>query len=276
MLTGFGYYYKGRFIRGKMYDTNEAWKIYTAVTSRGRDPGIMDRPDAQDYHAQIYPVEAGHDLRVVVDLRQALASDRDGAHFALPLSIASENSISPRVQADVQVLGHQASGDHGQLPAVQHVRSKRGRAVARLRGRWKPNADWLVTIPRRFPGVTQSVYSARNPSRRNGYFALAVTAPYQLVNPRVSLSSRPGTNDTLPTRFSTVPAYGRLLLTGRYYGPGKLGVTLHSKGRAALHFTVPLSGQVVPEHENPAAGLWGTSALTRFNPTTPATIARRW
>ncbi len=59
VLTAFGYYYKGRFIHGKMYDTDEAWKIYTAVTSRGRDPGIMNRDSAQDYHVQVYPVEAG-------------------------------------------------------------------------------------------------------------------------------------------------------------------------------------------------------------------------
>ena len=234
-MTGFGYYYKGRFIKGKMYDTDEAWKIYTAVTSRGRDPGIMDRPSPQDYHAQIFPVEAGHDLRVVVDTRQALAADRQGAHFTLPLSIPVENAVTPQVQADVQVQGHGSSeltsGDGAHVSKSDFA----GRGVVRLDGRWKPTQDWTVTIPRRFPGVTQSVYSGRNPSKRNGYYALALTAPYRLVNPRVTLSGHPGTNDTLPTRFPTVPAYGRLLLTGRYYGPGRLGVTVHSRGRAPLH-----------------------------------------
>lgn len=264
VLTGFGYYYKGRFIRGKMYDTDEAWNIYTAVTSRGRDPGIMDRPSPQDYHAQIFPVEAKHDLRVVVDSRQAPATDRAGSHFTLPLSVPNESTVSPRIQADVEVLGHQASDIRGAAQTGEARISKSdgpGRTDVRLEGCWKPKSDWSVTVARRAPGVARSVFSALNPSRRNGYYALAVTAPYRLVNPRVTLSSRPGTNDTLPTRFGSVPAYGRLFLTGRYAGAGPLDVTIRSRGRTPLRLVVPLSGQVVPEHDNAAAGLWADKRI---------------
>lgn len=258
VLTGFGYYYRGRFIRGKMYDTDEAWKIYTAVTSRGRDPGIMDRPDAQDYHAQIYPVEARHNLRVVVELHQALATDRDGAHFTLPLSLSSDNTISPRIKADVRVHGESRLYIIGNFRRYMTGVNEKGDRILRLNGRWLPTEDWMVTIQRK---KMATLYSARNPSKRNGYYALAVTAPYSLINPRVSLSSRPGTNDTLPTRFSTIPAYGRMLLTGRYYRPGVLGVTIDSQGRSPLHLNVSLSGQVVSEHDNLAAGLWADKRI---------------
>ncbi len=263
VLTGFGYYYKGRFIPGKMYDTDEAWNIYTAVTSRGRDPGIMDRPSPQDYHAQIFPVEARHDLRVVVDFRQALTTDRAGAHFALPLSISGDSAVSPRIQADVQVAGRPASEIAAPIQGEARVSRSdtAGGSDVRLAGRWKPKSDWIVTIARRAPGVARSVYAALNPSRRNGYYALSISAPYRLVNPRITLSSRPGTNDTLPTRFGTVPAYSQLFLTGRYSHTGPLGVTIHSRGRAPLRFTVPLSRQVVPEHDNPAAGLWADKRI---------------
>ena len=261
VLTAFGYYYKGRFIRGKMYDTNDAWKIYTAVTSRGRDPGIMDRPSAQDYHVQVYPVEARHDLRIVVELSQALATDRQGAHFELPLTQMDGIKRDVEVRSEVEVRGHTGAEITGNYaPRTIKSTGKNGAEVL-LRGRWLPKDNWTVTIPRRFPGVTQSAYSGRNPSKRNGYYALAITAPYRLVNPRVTLSARPGTNDTLPTTFPTTPAYGRLLLTGRYYGPGRLGVTVHSQGRPPLHLTVPLSDKVVPEHGNPAAGLWADKRI---------------
>ena len=74
-----------------MYDTDEAWKIYTAVTSRGRDPGIMDRPSPQDYHAQIYPSRGrGTTCASSSDSRQALTTDRAGSHFKLPLTMPGE------------------------------------------------------------------------------------------------------------------------------------------------------------------------------------------
>jgi len=261
VLTAFGYYYRGRFIRGKMYDTNEAWKIYTAVTSRGRDPGIMNRDDAQDYHVQVYPVEAGHDLRFVVELSQALTMDAAGAHFELPLTQIDEIHREVKVRSDVRIQGHAPGEIQGNEDAhTTKTQSIQGAQIL-LRGSWLPKQNWELTIPRASRGLIQSVYSAQNPSKRNGYFALAVTAPYALVNPRVTLNSRPGTNDTLPTRFSTISAYGRLLLMGRYYRPGALNVTIHSRGRAALHLIVSLSDQVVAEHDNPAAGLWADKRI---------------
>lgn len=63
-LGGFGYYYGDEYVRGQLMDKAKAWFIYTAITSRNRDPGIMDQVTPTSYHAQIYPLKTGHDLRV--------------------------------------------------------------------------------------------------------------------------------------------------------------------------------------------------------------------
>ena len=185
VLTAFGYYYQGRFIRGKMYDTNEAWKIYTAVTSRGRDPGIMERNSAQDYHVQVYPVEARRDLRVVVELSQALVTDRVGAHFELPLTQEENTPSDVQVNSDVLIRGHApgevASSDDTHTSKSAHD----GGTHVRLTGRWRPAQNWTLTLKRQTSGVARSIFSSLNPSRRNGYYALAATAPYKLVSPRV-------------------------------------------------------------------------------------------
>ncbi len=227
----------------------------------------MNRNSAQDYHVQVYPVEAGRALQIVVELSQALTQDANSTHFELPLTQIDEIKRDVQVRSDVQIQGHspeEIAGNYDGYTTKSSTPNANGKSAADilLQGRWLPRQNWTLTIPRRFSGLSQSVYSARNPSRRNGYYALAVTAPYPLVNPRISLSSRPGTNDTMPMQFGTVPAYGRLLLTGRYYGPGALGVTLHSRGRSAVHFQVHLSDQIVPEHDNPAAGLWADRRIT--------------
>ncbi|MGV3614899.1 MAG: VIT domain-containing protein [Fimbriimonas sp.] len=63
-LGGFGYYYGDEYVRGQLMDKAKAWFIYTAITSRNRDPGIMEQASPTSYHAQIYPLKKGHDLRV--------------------------------------------------------------------------------------------------------------------------------------------------------------------------------------------------------------------
>lgn len=64
VLHGFAYWYKHEYVKGVLMDKQKAWFIYTAITSRNEDPGIMVQTAPSSYHAQIYPLAIGHDLRV--------------------------------------------------------------------------------------------------------------------------------------------------------------------------------------------------------------------
>jgi hypothetical protein len=64
VLGGFAYWYKSEYVPGILMDKNKAWFIYTAITSRDKDPGIMEQESATTYHAQIYPLAIGHDFRL--------------------------------------------------------------------------------------------------------------------------------------------------------------------------------------------------------------------
>ena len=64
VLDGFAYWYKNEYVKGVLMDKAKAWFIYTAITSRHRDPGIMEQVSPESYHAQIYPLAVGYDLRV--------------------------------------------------------------------------------------------------------------------------------------------------------------------------------------------------------------------
>ena len=63
-LGGFAYFYGDEYVRGQLMDKNKAWFIYTAITSRGRDPGIMEQWSPTDYHCQIFPIKQGCDLKI--------------------------------------------------------------------------------------------------------------------------------------------------------------------------------------------------------------------
>src|SRR5579871_2294151 len=51
-LSGFSYYYKDEYVPGVLMDKNKAWFIYTAITSRNEDPGILDMKSPSSFHAQ--------------------------------------------------------------------------------------------------------------------------------------------------------------------------------------------------------------------------------
>ena len=63
-LSGFAYRYGEEYVPGRLMDKAKAWFIYTAITSRNRDPGIMEQWSPTTYHCQIFPIKQGHDLRV--------------------------------------------------------------------------------------------------------------------------------------------------------------------------------------------------------------------
>lgn len=256
VLRGFGYFYKGRFIAGKMYDNAEAWKIYQAVTSRGRDPGVMDRPTAQDYHAQIFPVEAKKDLRVVIELVQIMDSDKSGQRFEVPLAQPFENAGAMDVQTEAVVRGHSARDLSDNFGARNETANAPGGAVIRASGRWKPTENWRVRIGRETPGVAQSVYAARD--KRAGFFALGLSAPYPLVAARVRV---PGARMMMPTRLADVPAYGRLSLVGQYARPQTVRATLTSRNHAPLHFRLRLGGARSPAASNPAGTVWADKRI---------------
>jgi len=81
-LSGFGYFYKNEYVPGILMDKNKAWFIYTAITSRNEDPGILDQWSPTSYHAQIYPLAQGYDLRV--NLKSIGFLPADNGHIILP------------------------------------------------------------------------------------------------------------------------------------------------------------------------------------------------
>lgn len=83
-LSGFGYWYKDEFVPGVLMDKEKAWFIYTAITSRDRDPGIVDQITEGMYHAQVYPLAIGYDFRLKLDTVGMLPDDGDGQYLPQP------------------------------------------------------------------------------------------------------------------------------------------------------------------------------------------------
>lgn len=271
VLTKFGYFYGDRFIPGKMYDKGEAWKIYSAVTSRGRDPGIMDRPTETNYHAQIFPVVPHRNLRVRVTLVQMLQTTGTGLRFELPLVqgqpyLNGWNNPPFAVDATVAVAGRSEGGlqvvgetDEGKFPFAM---GKAGtHRTVRFRRAFSPRRNLTVTVPFERDGAHAESYSAMV-GAKEGYYAATIVTPKRFRDARVRLVSDGLTGMSFPTRFGDVDGYGQMHITGRYTKPGIVRLTLHGANGARFTAPVTLSAvRVKTAVDNPAASLWADKRI---------------
>ncbi len=115
VLSGFAYWYKNEFVPGVLMDKQKAWFIYTAITSRNEDPGIMVQTSPSSYHAQIFPLAVGYDLRVQLTTLGLLESNEKGlllpeadvsriSHNTVP-QVSNVKQIQPDVKKVVVVNG---------------------------------------------------------------------------------------------------------------------------------------------------------------------------
>ncbi len=116
VLSGFAYWYKNEFVPGVLMDKQKAWFIYTAITSRNEDPGIMVQTSPSSYHAQIFPLAVGYDLRVQLTTLGFLQSDEKGLLLPEPVvtqisqgnnvpQVSNVKQIQPEVRKVVEVNG---------------------------------------------------------------------------------------------------------------------------------------------------------------------------
>lgn len=140
-LGGFAYLYGDEYVRGRLMDKNKAWFIYTAITSRGRDPGIMEQWSPTNYHCQIFPIKQGYDLRVKLWTVGMLQPDSGKLTLPKPSApravsgyrIDDASKVKPswsvRVvkSASVQSAGEQYTADLGAPVCAVAQRFKDGR-----------------------------------------------------------------------------------------------------------------------------------------------------
>jgi len=107
-LGGFAYLYGDEYVRGRLMDKNKAWFIYTAITSRNRDPGIMEQWSPTNYHCQIFPIKMGSDLRVrlwTVGMLEPSGDKLNVPKPSVPRAVGYEAVDSTIAKPDWSVLG---------------------------------------------------------------------------------------------------------------------------------------------------------------------------
>ena len=85
-VSDFAYFYGKERVPARIAEKARAAAIYKAITTRQRDPALVEMVGKNTFRARIFPVEPNADLRVQIRYVQVLPVGADGrATLALPL-----------------------------------------------------------------------------------------------------------------------------------------------------------------------------------------------
>jgi hypothetical protein len=261
-VTSFAYWYGQEKVPARIMEKAEAAAIYAHITSRMRDPALVELVGKNTFRARIFPVMPNSDLRVEMTLAQTLPSEAKGASYLLPLLMPKGEALDS-IQVNVRVKPEtdltDVTSNYG-LP-IQHRHD--GYLLTLSGSNYRPEKDLRVSLHYRSPRLRAALYAARAISQ-DGYFALVMTPDRTLTQPKVTISGVT-TYQVVPTTLPGVKAHQALTLFGRYHGSGRATVTLTGRAaQGAWTATHAIQFGVRRDRSNPAARLWAAQRIEQL------------
>ena len=265
VATYFAYWFGDEKVIARIVEKERAAAIYGYITSRMRDPALVEMLDKRTFRARIFPVMPHSDLKVEIHMAQVLPSEQGGPVYQLPLGgEEDEPAALESLQVNVRVRADES---------IQEVANNYGLAVTAeddsyrvtLSGaNYRPPKDLRVRLVRKKQPLHVALYAAPS-GGRDGFFALALTTDHSLTKPRVTIRGVSAYH-VVPMRLPDVSAHHAVTLCGRYRGSGEARVTL--SGRSPIGW-LTYSENVVfgsqREANNIATKLWAAGRIEQLS-----------
>ena len=266
VVTYFAYWFGEEKVVARVVEKERAAAIYQHITSRQRDPALIEMVGKNKFRARIFPVMPNADLRVQMKFASALPGDENGALYLLPLQAGEGQEldsidVTVRISQDDDIK--EIINNYG-LEATEDS----GESILRLTGtNFRPPKDLRVRIRREPKPLHVSLYAAPS-GGRDGFFALSLTPDHTLKSPRVRISGV-SVYHVEPARLSTVKAHHSLAVFGRYRGSGAAKITLSGQSPAGWKsYTAEAFFPAKAEPNNLATKLWGARRIERLSRST--------
>jgi hypothetical protein len=264
-VTYFAYWFGKEKVVARVVEKERAAAIYQAITSRQRDPALIELVGKDTFRARIFPVMPNADLKVEMRMVQVLPSSRQGATYIFPLqpvkagtSTLEKLAINVRVKSDASI---DRITNSFKLPVTKTSDSYR---LHLTRLNYRPTRDWRIDLKRKPRPLHVAAYAAPS-GGPDGFFALAITPNQPLRNLVVKISGQ-RTYDIVPARLPNARAHQALTLFGRYKGSGPATVTLTGMapgGRRTLSQVVTFGSR--RQDNNLATKLWAARRIAQLS-----------
>jgi hypothetical protein len=262
VVTYFAYWYENEKVIARIVEKERAAAIYQHITTRMRDPALVELIGKNKFRARIFPVMPNSDLKVEITLVQALPSDETGVTYEFPFPTEKGPAldaarVAVRVKRDAAM--EKVTTNYG-LPVVEESDGYR----LELSGtNFRPPKNLRVHLARRPQPLHAALHSARS-GGRDGFFALALTPGQSLTSPTVRIEGVQ-TYDRAPSVLPVVSAHRAVVLCGRYRGGGRATVTLAGRtpqGPVTYQQSVWFSTASEPNHL--ATKLWAARKIDQL------------
>jgi hypothetical protein len=273
VVTYFAYWFGSEKVVARVVEKQRAAAIYQHITSRMRDPALVEMIGKNTFRARIFPVMPAADLRVQMRYVQTLQSDERGASYRFPLRPTKEGKgVLDSLSVNVDI-----TPDAGLLKVINNYSlpvntEGNHHSIALNQSNYRPAQDLHVRLLRRPAALRAALYAAPS-GGPDGFFALALTPNRKVAKPVVKISGIT-TYSVLFSKSGTLGANEVLVVVGRYKGSGQALVRLTDGAvpkSAALQQYVAFGDR--REDNNLATKLWAAQHIQMLSATPKNRVA---
>ncbi len=256
LATGFSYWYQGEEVAAKVVERERARQIYQAITSRQRDPALIELIGKRLFRAKIFPVEPNTPLVIRMKWVSVLHCENGFPTMQFPLATKEREPLEVDIKISAKPgVGFSGLDDNYGMKWV----SVDDRLTSEIKGeKLRPDKNLRIRlIPTAKEGLTTSVYAARS-GGSEGYFALIVGIPKLGIGPKPPSLSLSGIGEFgVSFDRKAVRAGSSVLVTGRYRKPGIATLRVGN-----LSNTVHFADRAEPNHRG--LKLWAEREIERL------------
>lgn len=260
IVSGFAYWYGEEKVVARIVEKERAATIYRYITSRMRDPALVEMIGKNTFRARIFPIEPNADLKVELKMVQTLASDRDGAVFSLQLQPeeAGKGTLES-LQVNARVRPGTAFDTVFNNYALPQQVEDGATKIQLQQSNFRPARDLRIRLKARPVALRTALYAAPD-GGSDGFFALSLMPNRALKSP--VLSAR-GVRfyDVMPARLPSLKAGQECMVVGRYKGSGEATIALDERGKGQVSLAQPVVFAGQSERENLAGKLWASKRI---------------
>ena len=265
IATYFAYWFGNEKCVARVVEKKRAAEIYRRITSRMRDPALIELIGENTFRARIFPVMPNSDLKIEIRLAHVLPSGEHCFLYELPLREKDRPAgkldaldVKVRVKADDSI--EKIINNYG-VP----VRKNGDGYSVRLSGtNYRPPKNLRILVVRKKRPFHVAVYAAPS-GGPDGFFALALTPDRSLSKPKVTIRGV-STYQVVPARLPAVKAHRLLTVCGRYRGSGEATITLSGRSpRGSWKRSQTVSFGAKREPNNVATKLWAARRIEQLS-----------
>jgi len=165
-VDGFAYWNGEQKIVGEVFERDTARQVYQRVTTRRRDPGLLEQDGEGSFSFKIFPVEPNENKRVEVKWTKWLERRGQTVHYTAPLSSRGAEVVINLV-GSVRNLRSPTHRLHAEtIPGGVRLRADNATAAGEIDLAWEVDE----------PAWTPDLY-VHTDGKTDGYFALSLATP---------------------------------------------------------------------------------------------------